>query len=67
VDIDEKKVEKMKNGIIPIYEPGLDVLFNRNTAEGRLKFTTNLAEGIKDAKVIFWHCQPLQVKMAQQI
>ncbi len=53
VDIDEKKVEKMKNGIIPIYEPGLDVLFNRNTAEGRLKFTTNLAEGIKDAKVIF--------------
>jgi UDPglucose 6-dehydrogenase len=53
VDIDEKKVEKMKNGIIPIYEPGLDVLFNRSTAEGRLKFTTNLAEGIKDAKVIF--------------
>lgn len=53
VDIDAAKVEKMKNGIIPIYEPGLDVLFNRNTAEGRLKFTTNLAEGIKDAKVIF--------------
>ncbi|MEA5139279.1 UDP-glucose dehydrogenase family protein [Arcicella rigui] len=53
VDIDAAKVEKMKNGIIPIYEPGLDVLFNRNTAEGRLKFTTNLAEGVKDAKVIF--------------
>ncbi len=53
VDIDAKKIEKMKNGIIPIYEPGLDDLFNRNTAEGRLKFTTNLAEGIKDAKVIF--------------
>ncbi|MDH4460409.1 MAG: UDP-glucose/GDP-mannose dehydrogenase family protein [Flectobacillus sp.] len=53
VDIDAGKVEKMKNGIIPIYEPGLDVLFNRNTAEGRLSFTTNLAEGIKDAKVIF--------------
>ncbi|MEA5141603.1 UDP-glucose dehydrogenase family protein [Arcicella rigui] len=53
VDIDAAKIEKMKNGIIPIYEPGLDVLFNRNTAEGRLKFTTNLAEGVKDAKVIF--------------
>ncbi len=53
VDIDVKKVEKLKNGIIPIYEPGLDVLFNRNTADGRLSFTTNLAEGIKDAKVIF--------------
>lgn len=53
VDIDIKKVEKLNNGIIPIYEPGLDVLFHRNVAEGRLKFTTNLAEGIKDAQVIF--------------
>lgn len=53
VDIDSSKIEKMKNGVIPIYEPGLDDLFNRNTSEGRLKFTTNLAEGIKDAKVIF--------------
>lgn len=53
VDIDVKKVEKLKSGVIPIYEPGLDVLFNRNTADGRLSFTTNLAEGIKDAKVIF--------------
>ncbi len=53
VDIDVKKVEKLKSGVVPIYEPGLDVLFNRNTADGRLSFTTNLAEGIKDAKVIF--------------
>ena len=53
VDIDERKVEKLNNGIMPIYEPGLDVLFNRNTAEGRLKFTTNLAEGIEGAEVIF--------------
>ncbi|WP_266367243.1 UDP-glucose dehydrogenase family protein [Tellurirhabdus rosea] len=53
IDIDERKVEKLNNGIIPIYEPGLDVLFNRNTAEGRLKFTTNLAEGIEGAEVIF--------------
>lgn len=53
VDIDERKVEKLNNRIIPIYEPGLDVLFNRNVDEGRLRFTTNLAEGIKDAEVIF--------------
>lgn len=53
VDIDERKVEKLNNRIIPIYEPGLDVLFHRNVEEGRLKFTTNLAEGIKGAEVIF--------------
>lgn len=53
VDIDVQKVEKLKSGIVPIYEPGLDELFERNTEEGRLKFTTNLAEGIKDAKIIF--------------
>lgn len=53
IDIDVKKVEKLNNSVIPIYEPGLDVLFHRNVAEGRLKFTTNLAEGIKDAEVIF--------------
>lgn len=53
VDIDERKVEKLNNGIIPIFEPGLDVLFYRNVEEGRLKFTTNLAEGIKGAEVIF--------------
>ncbi len=53
VDIDERKVEKLNNRIIPIYEPGLDVLFHRNVEEGRLKFTTNLVEGIKGAEVIF--------------
>ncbi|MFD1819144.1 UDP-glucose dehydrogenase [Pseudarcicella hirudinis] len=53
VDIDEKKIEKMRNGIVPIYEPGLEDLFNRNKNEGRLSFTTNLQEGIKDAKIIF--------------
>ncbi|RYF78369.1 MAG: UDP-glucose/GDP-mannose dehydrogenase family protein [Cytophagaceae bacterium] len=53
VDIDERKVEKLNNRIIPIYEPGLDVLFHRNVEEGRLKFTTNLTEGIKGAEVIF--------------
>jgi UDPglucose 6-dehydrogenase len=53
VDIDEKKVQRMQNGEIPIYEPGLDVLFDRNTRQGRLHFTTDLAAGIRDAEIIF--------------
>lgn len=53
VDIDAQKVQRMQNGEIPIYEPGLDVLFERNTRQGRLTFTTNLAEGIKSAEIIF--------------
>lgn len=53
VDIDVQKIEKLKNGIIPIYEPGLDILFDRNIKAKRLQFTTNLAEGIKDAQIIF--------------
>lgn len=53
VDIDERKVNKLKNGEITIYEPGLEKLFLRNLKEGRLKFTTDLAEGIKDAVIIF--------------
>ncbi|MGK0387754.1 MAG: UDPglucose 6-dehydrogenase [Maribacter sp.] len=53
VDIDKKKVERMKNGEVPIYEPGLELLFDRNTKQGRLHFTTNLAEAIEGAEVIF--------------
>ncbi|GJM61995.1 UDP-glucose/GDP-mannose dehydrogenase family protein [Persicobacter diffluens] len=53
VDIDENKVEKMQNGVVPIYEPGLELLFHRNIEQGRLHFTTSLEEGIKDAEVIF--------------
>ncbi len=53
VDIDENKVKQMQNGKIPIYEPGLDVIFDRNTRQGRLSFTTNLAEAIKSAEIIF--------------
>lgn len=53
VDINEEKVSKMQNGVIPIYEPHLDVLFERNIKQGRLKFTTNLAEAIEHAKIIF--------------
>lgn len=53
VDIDANKVEKMRNGVIPIYEPHLDVLFERNIKQGRLQFTTNLEEAVKDATIIF--------------
>lgn len=53
VDIVEEKVNKMKNGQMPIYEPGLDILFHRNIEQGRLDFTTDLAEAIKDAVIIF--------------
>lgn len=53
IDIDEKKIERMRNGEIPIYEPHLDVLFERNIKAQRLTFTTSLEEGIKDAEIIF--------------
>jgi UDPglucose 6-dehydrogenase len=53
VDIDEQKVARMRRGEIPIFEPGLDVLFERNTRQGRLKFTTNLAEAVGPAEIIF--------------
>lgn len=53
VDIDESKVEKLRNGKITIFEPGLESLFERNLRQGRLEFTTSLAEGIKGAEVIF--------------
>jgi UDPglucose 6-dehydrogenase len=53
VDIDHEKVEKLSRGEITIYEPGLELLFSRNIHQGRLSFTTNLAEGIAGAKIIF--------------
>jgi UDPglucose 6-dehydrogenase len=53
IDINAEKVEMMKKGVIPIFEPGLEDLFKRNIEEGRISFSTNLAEGIKDAEIIF--------------
>src|ERR1700730_14108442 len=53
VDIDNQKVEKLRNGQITIYEPGLEKLFLRNIKEDRLRFTTNLEEGVKDALIVF--------------
>ena len=53
IDIDERKVKKLSNGEITIYEPGLEKIFLRNLNEKRLTFTTSLAEGVKDAAIIF--------------
>lgn len=53
IDINESKIKMLENNQLPIYEPELDTLFERNKNEGRLKFTTSLKEGIEDAKVIF--------------
>ncbi len=53
VDIDKEKVAKMRNGIVPIYEPHLDVLFERNIKASRLQFTTSLDEGLAHGDIIF--------------
>lgn len=53
VDIDEKKVDKLNRGALPIYEPGLEVYFERNRREDRLHFTTDLSEGVRHGDVIF--------------
>jgi UDPglucose 6-dehydrogenase len=53
VDIDKEKIRKLQQGIITIYEPGLEQLFERNIKQQRLTFTTNLEEGIHEAQIIF--------------
>jgi UDPglucose 6-dehydrogenase len=53
VDIDSEKVKKLKKGIVPIYEPGLDILVERNIKVGRLKFTTELAEAVRHSVLVF--------------
>ncbi|HPF89971.1 MAG TPA: nucleotide sugar dehydrogenase, partial [Flavobacteriales bacterium] len=53
VDINTEKVQMMKDGKVPIYEPHLDVLFERNIRQGRLRFTTDLAEALEKAQIVF--------------
>mgnify|MGYP000869462227 CR=1 FL=1 len=53
VDINEEKVNMMKAGKVPIYEPHLDVLFERNIRQGRLHFTTDLADALEKAQIVF--------------
>jgi len=53
VDLDTEKVEKLKRGIIPIYEPGLDKIVEKNVAAGRLHFTTETKSAVEDALVVF--------------
>jgi len=53
IDIDEEKIRKLQNGIVPIYEPGLDRMLKKNLAKNRLFFTTSLKEGIEGAEAIF--------------
>jgi UDPglucose 6-dehydrogenase len=53
VDINAEKVQMMKDGKVPIYEPHLDVLFERNIRQGRLRFTTDLAEALEKAQIVF--------------
>ncbi|EKB48324.1 UDP-glucose dehydrogenase family protein [Cecembia lonarensis] len=53
VDVDQKKIDGLKNGIMPIYEPGLEEIVKRNYASGRLQFSTNLGEAIQGSEVAF--------------
>ncbi len=53
IDIDTHKIEQLNNGVVPIYEPGLESLVQRNLANGKLSFSTNLAESIKSVRAVF--------------
>ena len=53
IDIDEKKIEGLKNGIIPIYEPGLKAMVKKNVKLGNLKFSTKLKDGLAKADIAF--------------
>ena len=53
VDNNVDKVKKLQKGVVPIYEPHLDLIFDRNIKQGRLQFTTSLEDGVKDAQIIF--------------
>ena len=53
LDVDQKRIENLNHGVMPIYEPGLDELVTRNVAAGRLSFTVQSAEALKGAEFVF--------------
>ena len=53
VDVDQKKIENLKKGIVPIYEPGIEQLVSENQKKGTLYFTTNIKDSLDEAKVVF--------------
>ena len=53
VDIDEEKIKKLNEGIVPIYEAGLEEIMKRNVEAGRINFTTDIESAIKESEVIF--------------
>lgn len=67
VDIDREKIENLRQGQIPIYEPGLEEMVVRNYREGRLRFTTRLSDCLNDVEAVFAPLAHLPMKMAVQI
>lgn len=63
IDVDIDKIEKLKNGEMPIYEPGLEELVRRNVEYGRLNFSTNLSDVIDEAAVVFQQWERHLTKM----
>src|SRR6056297_2208267 len=53
VDVDERKIEMLNNGEIPIYEPGLEDIYKRNVGKGRLSFTTDLKSSLENSEAVF--------------
>lgn len=53
VDVDKRKIDKLKRGIVPIYEPGLEELIKRNRAEGRMRFSTDTSKAVKESQILF--------------
>lgn len=67
VDVQESKVENLKKGIVPIYEPGLEDMVHRNYNAGRLKFITDLSSVLNDVEVVLSAVGTPRMRMVVQI
>ena len=67
VDIDKEKIKKLQQGVITIYEPGLEQLFERNIKQKRLFSQLTLKKVLRTRRSFSWHCLPLPVKTDLQI